>query len=159
MDSVTLTFSITPAWEVVRRIEAKISSLFKDVDSELLNSTTMVLSELIENAVKYSDSSPEVKSININFVADNKSIIIIISNPVSNQNNVALVKRHIVRIQNTDNPQSLYIERLQQLLDNPQITYTQLGLYRIAYEGKFKLSYGYGNNILTIKAIRKINLG
>jgi hypothetical protein len=158
MKEVTLTYSIKPAWDVVQQIETKINELYKPANPELLSSTSMAVSELIENAVKYSDSSPDKKSINLNFLADNKSIIIIISNPVTNQNHVDMVTRHIERIQNTDDPQKLYIERLQQLLDNPKITYTQLGLYRIAYEGKFQLSYGYESNILTVKALRKIKI-
>lgn len=156
MNEVTLTYSITPAWEVVQQIEVKINELYKPADPELLSSTTMAVSELIENAVKYSNTSPAKKTINLNFYASNKSIVIIISNPVTNQNHVDMAIRHIERIQNTDDPQKLYIERLQQLLDNPRTTYTQLGLYRIAFEGKFQLSYGYENNILTVKALRKI---
>jgi hypothetical protein len=39
-------------------------------------------------------------------------------------------------------------------MDNPKPGVSQLGLYRIAYEGEFKLDYIYQNGILTVKAER-----
>lgn len=156
MGDVTLTFSITPAWEVVKNIEDKIRNIFHTDDSEIFYSTIMTVSELIENAVKYGSASPTSKSININFVADAKNIIIIVSNPVEDEGRVNVVKTHIERINNSKDPQQLYIQRLQELLENPHSKNSQLGLYRIVYEGGFSLNYGYENNILTIKALRKL---
>ncbi|MBN2547147.1 MAG: hypothetical protein JXB50_15200 [Spirochaetes bacterium] len=156
MNDVTLTFSITPAWEVVKNIEDKIRNLFHPEDSEIFYSTIMTVSELIENAVKYGSASATSKSININFVADTKNIIVIVSNPVDDEGRVKMVKNHIERINASKDPQHLYIERLQELLENPHSKNSQLGLYRIVYEGGFNLSYGYENNILTIKAMRKL---
>jgi len=156
MNDVNLSFSINPTWEVVRNIEEKLRSIFQPDDSEIFYSTIMTVSELVENAIKYGSATQTVKSINLNFVADEKSIVIIVSNPIDNVGHLEVVKSHLDRIKNSNDPQQLYIQRLQDLLENPNIKNSQLGLYRIAYEGQFALNYGYENNILTIKAIRKL---
>lgn len=156
MSDITLTFSITPAWEYVKAIEDKIRKTFQVDNSELVDATIMTMSELIENAVKYGSSTENAKSININFVADEKQIIIIVANPVKDETSVEIVRKHIERINSASDPLELYVQRLQELLENPNLKNSQLGLYRIAYEGNFKLAYGYENHILTIKAVRKL---
>jgi hypothetical protein len=62
---------------------------------------------------------------------------------------------HIDEIRNSDDPAELYTRRLQELMDNTVKGKTQLGLYRIAYEGEFSLSYRIDNSRLTIIAERK----
>ena len=156
MKNIVLSYSITPVWQVVRNIEEKIREIFVTKNDELFNATIMVVSELVENAVKYGMDIPTVKSINFNFSVSKDVIVISVANPVDQVGHIDELKDHIHDIQNCDDPQSLYIRRLEELLENTNAKRTQLGLYRIAYEGKYDLSYEYDGKIITVNAIRTL---
>ncbi|MBN2737460.1 MAG: hypothetical protein JXR70_10805 [Spirochaetales bacterium] len=156
MSRIDFEYTITPAWEVVKTVDKKIKEIFTPNNDELLTATSMVVSELIENAVKYGEENGECRSIDFKFHTESHRIIIQVTNPVRAKDKLDIFKRHIREIEESTNPLELYTRRLQELMENPGIKKTQLGLYRIAYEGQFKLSYMLKDNILTVEAVRDI---
>jgi hypothetical protein len=65
----------------------------------------------------------------------------------------AALLAHIEKIANGD-PMALYIQRLQEMAENPLDGATGLGLYRIAFEGGFSVSASYEQPTMTIVAER-----
>ena len=156
MNEVKLHYSIEPACKTIIQIEAEIKNQFKTDDRKLFKATAMVVSELIENAIKYRKSQDSAESIDFTFAATDNIITIIVTNPVKDDIHINEFKEHIKRIQNSNNPEELYTNRLRELIEKRDEKKAQLGLYRIAYEGKYNLSYKYDNQILTVTAVRNL---
>ena len=148
--------SIRPTWNIVKEVGDNIEKVLKISKRELLESATMAAAELIENAVKYGEPVGNGLESCIEFEAriEDGKIIIRVMNGAMNMRNVNNVIEHIEKIKASGDPFELYTGRLNELLNNPRSGVSQLGLYRIAYEGQFTLDYEYRDNILTITAVR-----
>jgi hypothetical protein len=146
---------INPTWNVISEIRKKTADLLKDYDQSLLDATMMVASELMENAVKYGQAVPSESMIEFQ-LSVNGRITIKVTNGLTSEKDLLTVKIHIDKIKTSGDPGLLYTERLKELLENPKQGISQLGLYRIAYEGEFKLDYSYNDKLLTIIAQRDI---
>ncbi len=151
----TIKVLINPTWNVISEIRKKTADLLKNYGQSLLDATMMVASELMENAVKYGQAVPNESMIEFQLSVNN-TIIIKVTNGVITEKHIETAMMHIDRIKNSDDPGLLYTERLKELLENPKQGVSQLGLYRIAYEGEFKLDYSFKDNLLTIIAQRSI---
>jgi hypothetical protein len=154
MEEINFHYSIEPAWKTIMQIEEEIKSRFKPENVSVFEATVMVVSEMIENAIKYGKSQDFTESIDFTFSVKEKLITITVSNPVEDDKHLSEFREHIQQIKNSDDPAKLYTERLRELLERKHEKKAQLGLYRIAYEGKFTLSYQYDNKLLTVNAVR-----
>jgi hypothetical protein len=155
-NDVSLKYYIYPTWDIVHKIEENAGKHFQGLDINIKEATMMVITELIENAVKYGAAIPGQEGVEFKFTIEKNKITTSISNGIISEKDVIPVKNHIDKIKASDSPMELYINRLKELLNNPIEGVSQLGLYRIAYEGQFKLDYKIENNILTIIATREI---
>jgi hypothetical protein len=153
-----LTFSIEPVWSRMRSIIDEIEKTLKEKNIAIADSAVTVASELMENAVKYGEANNKEQNDEIDFDMDiqDKKIRITVSNYAVNEENINNVVKHIDEISKSNDPAELYTRRLQELMEQTVKSNTQLGLYRIAYEGEFSLSYSLANNRLTIIAERKL---
>jgi len=156
---VDFKYEISPAWELIEKIEENTTELFKIQDPDLKHATLMVVSELLENAVKYGKSNSQISSIQFRFIADDKKITITVSNGVVADKHANDLIEHINQVNSSNNPEELYTNRLKELLENRRTDESKLGIYRISYEGAFHLSYEYKENILTIRAERRYGEG
>lgn len=156
-DEVIISLSITPTWSILKEVRQKTEDLMKkkNADTDTTEATIMCATELVENAIKYGSSNTGQDNIHFDLIFQN-TICIKVSNGIKDEKDAQNVKFHIEKILKTDDPAKLYTERLMELMENPKPGESQLGLYRIAYEGEFKLDYTYEKNILTIKAEKKI---
>lgn len=157
--NVELNYHISPVWELIEKVENKTKDIFQVNDKELKSATLMTVTELLENAVKYGKANPEIEGIEFNFTADDNRIIILVTNAVITESHARQIREHIAQVNATSNPEILYVNRLKELLENRKKGESKLGIYRIAYEGQFKLSCQYHNNILTVKAEREYSSG
>ena len=78
-----------------------------------------------------------------------------VSNGVASESAVEELKKRLAQIADTESKEQLYMNRLQQMLDDPMQT-GQLGLYRIGFEGRFRLTCQYCDHVLTVRASREI---
>ncbi|MBU0994607.1 MAG: hypothetical protein KJ737_19095 [Proteobacteria bacterium] len=156
-DNITFNYNIDLTWSIVKLIRDKVSSLVESQSEELAYACKMTSSELVENAVKYGCSIDNKKGIEFFFSLGDNEAQIKVSNGVINKTDFENVKAHINEINSSVNPQDLYIKRLNTLLEKPELSQSQLGLYRIAFEGEFLLEYSYNENlnILTVTATKK----
>lgn len=157
-DHVTFNYTIDLTWSIVKRIRDKVASLVESQGEELAYACKMTSSELVENAVKYGCSIDDKKGIAFSFSIKDNEVRITVANGIINKGDFESVKFHISAINASTNPQELYINRLNTLLEKPELNQSQLGLYRIAYEGEFRLEYDYDDesNVLTVTATKKI---
>lgn len=151
----SITCDIDKGWHVVKEAREKVGLLLSGKSEELAYSCKMVTSELIENALKYGSTSPDEKSMRYQLNIKDNEIKIMVSNFLNSPDDLKILATHIDEIKKTHNPQKLYKNRLMELLENTKHGQTQLGLYRIAYEGKFDIDYTYENDTLTMIATRK----
>jgi hypothetical protein len=153
-----LTFSIEPVWSRMRNIIDEIEKTLHEKNIAIADLAVTAASELMENAVKYGETNKNEQNDEIDFDMDiqDKKIRISVSNYAVNRENIDNVVMHINEIQKSNDPAELYTRRLQELMDNTVKGNTQLGLYRIAYEGEFSLSYKLEKNRLTIIAEREL---
>jgi hypothetical protein len=149
---------IQPLWNVVQEIRNEVRRKMENRGAELRDATQMVASELVENAVKYGLIFDYESDMGIEFLfeVNDREIMIEVTNSADSEYDLANVTRHIDAINKAKDPQQLYVQRLTELMDNPGQGGSQLGLYRIAYEGEFSLSYEVADKVITVKAYRKI---
>lgn len=157
-DEITISLSITPTWSILKDVKEKTASHMqsKGYREDIIDATTMCASELIENAIKYGAERPDGMTISFDLKTDGKKIMISVSNGVRTDIDRKNVFEHIQKIQSNSDPAKLYTERLVELMNNPRPGISQLGLYRIAYEGEFYLDCSFDNNTLTITAQRAL---
>lgn len=155
--NISFTHKIDPLWDAVKQIRNKVeASLKNECSQELCDASKMTASELIENAVKHGSAVDNGEGIHFEFVATEKQIKVTAANKVQYKEDFETLQCYIDKINGSDDPQELYLERLKMLMDNTRLVKTQLGLFRIAYEGEFTLDYNFEDNILTVIAIRDI---
>jgi hypothetical protein len=157
-DQVKISVTIKPTWTLIKEIQSQAEKFMKDhgKNQDIIDATIMCVTELIENAVKYGADKPDGSNIDFNLSAFDDTISIVVTNGYHNESDLKNVIENIDRIKASNDPSALYVERLQQLMENPRPGVSQLGLYRIAYEGEFLLDYKCGNGSLTVIAQRKI---
>jgi hypothetical protein len=149
---------IQPLWNVVKEIRNEVGINMENRGAELRDASQMVASELVENAVKYGLAINHESEMGIEFLfqVNDREIMIEVTNSADSEYDLANVTRHIDAINKSKDPQHLYVKRLTELMDTPGQKGSQLGLYRIAYEGEFSLSYEVKDKVITVKAYRKI---
>ncbi len=155
-DVVTFSYKIDPLWDTVKQIRDKVEASLENYEKEIADASKMAASELIENAVKHGSSLKGKGGIQFEFAANDTHIKIIVINKIHSQEDYDILKSHIDQIHTTGNPEKLYVNRLKILMENTRLVKTQLGLFRIAYEGEFDLEYKFDNEVVTVTAMREI---
>jgi hypothetical protein len=113
----------------------------------------MAVSELAENIVKYSDGRGTFAG-SISIATGAGVTRISASNPVTKPGEANAVAEVVATLRESSDPGELYRRRLADLLMTPELPRAQLGLLRIAYEGRFRLRADYDAAVLHIIAER-----
>ncbi len=156
MDDVAISISIKPTWSIVKEIKEKADRFMSEKGAlkDVKEASIMCATELIENAVKYGTEKPGGGNIEFDLSVEDNRVVIKISNGIKSNSDITNVTEHIDKLKESDDPAQLYTDRLMELMENPKPGISQLGLYRIAYEGEFSLDYTYSDKILTVIAER-----
>lgn len=151
---VAINISIKPTWSIIREIQDKTTKFMEEngKSRDVIEATIMGATELLENAIKYGAETPDGDNIKFDLQADDKRVTVNVTNGIKSDEDIANVKDHIDKINASNDPAKLYTDRLMELMENPKPGVSQLGLYRMAYEGEFKLSYKYENKLLAVTA-------
>ncbi len=147
---------LTPLWDGIKQIRNKIGVLLDRYPDDVRDASKMTASELMENAVKYGTSIDQDTGISFELTATDRLVTITVTNRLLNTQDGEDAIQHIDIIKASENPETLYLQRLQVLMDDMSLHKTQLGLYRIAYEGQFCLSYTCDHHLISITAVRPI---
>ena len=151
-----LELHIAPLWETIHEIRDKmaVDERIRKHGEELVQATAMVASELLENAIKYGYNSPDGEGVRFTLDITDKEVVVSVLNGVAPNHSLEGLKGILDRIKGSANPMELYTERLMAIANNPKGQESGLGLYRIAYEGEFKLQYEITDKAVKIIARR-----
>jgi hypothetical protein len=152
--SKRIDVSLPHAWNYIRDIRKRVGEVFGESGSELRSASMMVASELIENAVKYGADVASAPNIRLSCCFDGDEMRIVVSNGSTDTEAVRTLHERVKQITDTPDKEALYIARLEELLADPTDS-GKLGLYRIAFEGRFELSVAYVESVVTVTATRR----
>lgn len=155
----TKKLTLMPEWGIIEDAR-NITDQFltqSGISAEKVQAATMVISELIENAIKYGCYSLSEDKIAAEIRIDESMITIEVLHPVEKGDYGHLKKldRGIQWIRSFQNPFEAYIEKMQEVSKKPlKDDESGLGLARIAYEGQSILDFFlYEDNQLSVSAI------
>ncbi len=152
---IVIKHRISSVWGTAKNIMNEVETALNKSGKGVGYAGKMVTAELIENAIKYGSHSEAERGILFCMNFKNNKIVIEVSNRINNQDDYDNLVEHIDIINATDDIKGLYVDRLRVRMENQQKK-TQLGLYRIAYEGEFNLAHEYENNVVTVIATREV---
>lgn len=118
----------------------------------------MILSELVENSIKYGDFDGSDTEVLIYLDIGKNFITIEVNNPVNQKsvNHLQRLDKTIQWIRGYQDSFQAYIEKLKEISRKPlEDEESGLGLARIAYEGKAILDFFVLDNMLNVSAIAK----
>jgi hypothetical protein len=156
MHNKKITMEIPGAWGFSREIRRIVEEELREFSDALRYTASMVASELVGNAIKYSDWNPSAPQATFSLAVTPQEVSIAVANCVKTEQHFAEVKKRIDQLTQAENKEEFYLARLQELLSG-STTGSQLGIYRIGYEGEFDLSYTYADDVLTIIATRGLS--
>ncbi len=152
--------NIQSDWNEIEKTRNESARFLKThgLSNEQTHSLVMILSELMENSIKYGDFEGVSVEVSIDLEIGKNLITIQVNNPV-NQSTADHLKRldkTIQWIRGYQNSFQAYIEKLKVISKKPlEDEESGLGLVRIAYEGKAILDFFVLDNILNVSAIYK----
>lgn len=150
-----LNIEIPATWQFVRNVKRMVEDVLKEHSEKVRYSAGMVASELVGNAIKYADHDGGYAPPRMQVVVTDDLLSIEVTNAVRSVDDWKEVEGRIERMSKSRSKEEFYLNRLQELLNNPSKQRgSQLGLYRIGYEGEFALSCTYAEKALTIRAVR-----
>ena len=155
----TIRLTKNPDWDDIEEVRIECDKFFKihNLSENDSHSLVMIISELMENCIKYGDFSIQNSQIEISVNLHGSSVVIELINPVSGNNEIDLKKldRTIQWIRGYQDPFEAFIERIRKVSKKGlHDMESGLGLVRIAYEGKAVLDfYVDENNLLNVSAI------
>ena len=152
-------FKVKPVYEVIRDIRLQIRRLLREFPIEIIDSAEIVGSELLENAVKYGKSLPNFPEVVFSLDSSETYISITVSNGTFEDDHIQkfiLLVNKIIKLQKSKERQTLYIDRLKEILENPDDPHSRLGLCRIMYETNYMIEYKLEKGILQTTATSEI---
>ena len=152
-----------PDWEYIEEVRSECETFFKthDFSENDTHSLVMIISELMENSIKYGDFSIPETMVDISVDIHNNKVLIEVLNPVteSDRHHLHKLDRTIQWIRGYQDPFEAFIEKLRHVSKKPlHDNESGLGLVRIAYEGKAVLDFFVDEeNMLNVSAIIDIS--
>ena len=158
----TMKTEIAPEWDELERIRLDAGDFLEKngLAEQVSDATVMVLSELLENSVKYGSFTHKSDKVSIRLDLSGDQITVEITNPIAESSLPDLEKldKTIQWVRGFQDPFEAYVKRLREIskksLDDKE---SGLGIVRIAYEGKVALDFFVTEkDLLTVSAVRNI---
>ncbi len=149
-----LNWKIKPEYKAISEVKALFSDKLVAEGIPFSYDIEMGFTELMENSIKYSQETPDYNDINVKITLDNRILVITLSNYVKTDDDVRSLTTIINRINEYGKTLNLYLDRINEIISQDGIGKSQLGLYRIAYEAEFDITYDMIDNkkiAITIK--------
>jgi len=143
-------------WQRVREVRRRVGEAAHELPPEVRDAAVMVTAELVENAIKYGESVPGCEDVQVHVVLRPELVHIEVHNGVSVPSSADELFERIRQIQESEDREALYINRLSEMLSSPGQS-GKLGLYRIGFEGKFELECRVEQQVLKVRATRVLS--
>lgn len=151
--TVIVNSSLPHTWDHIRKIRKQVGDALQSSDPNLRSAAMMVVSELVENAVKYGEEVPASPHISLSMTVKGSQLTITVTNGCADIGGVRELEKRIREIADAADKSTLYMARLEELLEDSSES-GKLGLYRIAFEGQFDIEFNYTDQVVSIIATR-----
>lgn len=149
-----LKLAVKPEWHEIEEARNKTSIFLQSLGltTDSVHALTMVMSELIENSVKYGYFPLPVDNVEVDIHQNENIITVEVINPVnpvdeSAYNHLKKLDKTIQWIRGYQDPFEAYVEKLKEVSRRPlNDEESGLGLVRIAYEGQAILDFFVGED-------------
>ncbi len=151
--------TLNPDWDEIERVRSATHHFMKKSGSkaETTQAVEMVVSELVENAVKYGSFSEGHEQITVDVEMMGDVIVLVVTNPVTSKNlsHLKTLDRTIQWIRGFQDPFEAYVQRIQEVAQRPMDDKASgLGVVRVAYEGGAVLDFFLDeDDILKVSAV------
>ncbi len=158
----SIEFNVEPDWDEIEKIRNQSVDFLQShrFSDDTVHSLSMIISELIENGLKYGDFKLIENKIVVTIKIESRNVTIEVFNPVDGgaQPHLVRLDKMIQWIRGYQDPFEAYIERLKEVSKKPIFdTESGIGLVRIAYEGKALLDFFVSeNNMLNVSVVSNI---
>lgn len=154
-----MTFSTMPDWTEMDRINTRTRAFLEDtpLTDSAVDTFTMVISELMENAIKYGRPGYQV---DVSVVISPTDIRIRVDNQVNPEHipNLKNLDQTLQWIRGVHDPYQAFLDRIRELSREPMNEGKScLGLVRIAYEGRADIDFILEGDRLSVSAIASLN--
>ncbi len=155
----SINITLKPIWDEIEDVRQKSGAFLasQGLSKDSVQTFTMVISELVENSMKYGQFVSDDKKVTVNITFTANSVIAEVSNPVDEKSvsHLEYLDKTIQWIRGFQNPLEAYTERLREVSRQPlDDENSGLGLVRIAYEGRAILDFFVSENrLLNVSAL------
>jgi len=155
--SFSIDLPVRNEWRHVELLRSSVESCFQAVFADLdgKNAISMVVGELLENALKYGnwDSEADRGSFRLRVEGDHHRAVVIVQNPVvPGDACVTEVLDTLAWIRSFRTAAEAYRARLLAIAGAPDVGASKLGLVRVAYEGNCHVDAVVDGTTLTVTA-------
>lgn len=137
-----VVMSIGPKWQNIDRLRTAVLNCVAVIvgDGDASETVGIIVSELLENAIKYGEWSEGRQSVlRLNIAGDLEHMHIEVESPTKKgSEHYENLMKTLGWIRSFKNPAEAYLERIRQLAEGQGGT-SKMGLVRIAHEGPCKL--------------------
>jgi len=150
---------IRPKWEEIEKVRNQSGKFLKShgLSGETIDALTMVISELVENSIKYGNFRLSENKVAANISIEEQIVTIEVTNPVDEGvcHHLEKLDKTIQWIRGYQDPFEAYVEKLKEVSKKPlKDEESCLGLARIAYEGMAIVDFFVGDDdILNVSAV------
>jgi hypothetical protein len=155
----SIRLSLKAKWDEIEKIRNKTSRFLKSqgLSNDSVQALTMVVSELIENSIKYGRFESPEENVHVDLNIAEGIVIAEVTNPVDETvyKHLKELDRTIQWIRGFQDPFEAYVERLKRVSKKPlSDEESGLGLARIAYEGKAIVDFFLSeDDLLNVSAV------
>ena len=141
-----LKLKVRPEWDEIEKARMESLSYFQEhgISDENIHSLSMIISELIENSIKYGKFKQKGTKVFVVISVKKKVVTIEVINPIDKNgfSHLSNLDKRIQWIRGYQDPSEAYIKRIQEVSKKPlKDEESGIGLVRIAYEGKAVLDF------------------
>jgi anti-sigma regulatory factor (Ser/Thr protein kinase) len=145
-----------PDWSEISKIREHVALALSGLRQSLRDAAVMVVSELVENAIKYGESIPGAPGIEVSVVREHHRLSVSVVSGTKDEEAARRLRGYTDALAASQDKLELYLARVQSLADAPE-THSRLGLYRIGVEGAFDLRCSHENGVLRMTATRSVD--
>ena len=158
----SIEFKVKPEWDEIEKIRNESAEFLQthELTDDTIHSLSMIISELIENGIKYGNFKMVENRVAVIINIDRNTVTIEVLNPVDENadKHLSRLDKTIQWIRGYQDPFEAYIERIKEVSKKPlKDAESGIGLVRIAYEGKALLDFFVGeNSVLNVSVVANI---
>jgi hypothetical protein len=154
-----IQLSLRPDWNEIEPIRRESAAFLEGhgFSVDTVNAITMIVSELMENAIKYGSFTQLEERVALTIRIGRRVMTVEVSNPVDKSiyQNLRKLDRAIQWIRGYQDPFEAYLDKLKEIAQKPFTDKESgLGLVRIAYEGRGIIDFFVGDDgLLSVSVI------